>query len=310
MSSQLKPIVRCLQSVGSTSNCEGSLCLLSQTGGRLTEKIYQDEKVQEQRRVANDARPDTSAAYLVTEDQALALYINGSNQLKCSAFNQTTEKWKSVPLKGLGSVPVHPKSRVSAASTPDGDLVFYQATDGTIRSIVYSEKSWTEGLPVPGVAQVGTPLWAFSSDKDLVVAMLDEGGNVCCYVKGLKATQWTENVLPNSQFESPVTNMVVMQDTGFEAFVLSGTEVVRIGENESRVVLGSVSASTGEFEPSTAAESSIRIRGNNYGNITVNHYHYNYNYRSAYRHIKYGRGYGGGYYYYPPWYSPKYSRRY
>jgi hypothetical protein len=68
MSGQVKKLVRCLQASGSSTMGDGSLCLLSQDGGRLVEKIYSDDDLQNQRKVADNVKSNTSAAYVATEE--------------------------------------------------------------------------------------------------------------------------------------------------------------------------------------------------------------------------------------------------
>ncbi|KAI5863736.1 hypothetical protein GGS23DRAFT_511898 [Durotheca rogersii] len=302
MASDMKTCVRCLQSVGSMTTDEGLLCLLSQADGRLVEKVFEKDQLRSQRRVASDPREDTSAAYIVTEHQAFIVYIGESNQLQCSAFVRRREKWKPVALKGLGDVVVHPTSRVSGTPTPNGAVVFYQDTDGAICTVRYIEEtnSWEKGMPVSTNARIGTPICTFASDKAVVVSVVNEDGDVCCHVRDFGIGEWTETIIPNSRGEEPVTNILVTQDMEsgrLEAFVLGKAEVVKIGEDGNRVTLGSVSSSTGVFEPASAAESALRIFRRlfeGYEHTVVYHHIVVHNYETPY----YG---SSGYVYYGPW---------
>lgn len=102
-----------------------------------------------------------------------------------------------------------------------------------------------------------------------------------------------DNIVQNAQFDGPVDKFVVSQDSetaAFEAFFLTEGSVVQVRKDGTRAVLGTVKGT--EFTPSTQAQSSVYIGGNNYGNITIQdtfNYNYNYNYSSNYS------GYVGGY---------------
>lgn len=69
MSSQVKSLVRSLQAEGSTSTAQGGLCLLNQVENRLVEKVYVNEVVQTQRKVAGNVRKHTSAVYLTMQEK-------------------------------------------------------------------------------------------------------------------------------------------------------------------------------------------------------------------------------------------------
>ncbi|KAI0389629.1 hypothetical protein F5Y17DRAFT_113347 [Xylariaceae sp. FL0594] len=275
MSGPIKKLVRGLQAVGCTALAAGGSCYLSQDGSRLVEKIYDGEDLQNQRPVADNARAGASAVYVTTKEKALIVYTGTGDVLKASAFDEDEEEWSEAALEGVGEVAVHPQTRLGASLLPDEMIVFYQAVDGSVRSIRYSEKThtWTDGFSVPGKARTGTPLAVFLTKEALNVSLVDTQGKVTCHKRDLETGEWTNVALNNVGFpdSQPVQSIVVTaDDSSYEAYALIGTTVQHIAKDGSSSTIGSVSG--GSFVPSSKAESGFTNYGGNYGNQWENNY--------------------------------------
>lgn len=118
----------------------------------------------------------------------------------------------------------------------------------------------------------------------------------------------TDHVLNGTNFAVPIKSMAVSQDSTsgeFEAFVLSEDSVLQVKGDRPPITLGTIDTQ-GDFKPTSNAQSSVYINGNNWGNINIhNHYNLNYNINQAQSYSQaslygiYGGGYGGYYSYYP-----------
>ncbi|KAI1458921.1 hypothetical protein F4805DRAFT_456313 [Annulohypoxylon moriforme] len=290
MSGPIKTIARILESAGSNALNNNELSLLTVNGTRLVENIYDGEALKDQRKVADGVKSGSFAVYIISQSNAHILYISNDNSLEASEFDSDSDEWEETELQGLGELTVHPKSKLATATLHEIILVFYQRADGTINSILLDQadsatKGWSEGFAIPGDAQTGTPISAFSTDTALVVSFIGKDGSVHVHSRDLQSGDWKDIILKNSSWNDTVTNMVVSQDIetgGFEVFALVNTNVDRVKNDGTRSTLGQILS--GKFVPTTQAEAGdIYVYGNNYGTIT-NYGNYPYN--------NYGGGYG------------------
>ncbi|KAK2591379.1 hypothetical protein QQS21_010923 [Conoideocrella luteorostrata] len=272
MSGQVKTMVRVLRSAGSITLANGNLVLLSLESGRLVEKIYDGDDLKDQRKVADGVKNGSSAVYAASENNVFVLYINNSNQIKASEFDPDSEEWDDTNLAGLSTVATHHAGHLAIASIHGSNLVFYQGTDGVIKTIRYEHESnkWAEQFSIPGAAAAGTPISAYSTDKALVVSFIGGDNTVHVHSRDFESGKWTDDVLPSSSWNEAVTSLVVSQDSttgALEAFALVNTTVDHVKKDGTRAALGSIK--NGEFVPATKAEAGD-VFGNNYGIIYNN----------------------------------------
>ncbi|KAI1090237.1 hypothetical protein F5B19DRAFT_464342 [Rostrohypoxylon terebratum] len=270
MSEQVKTIVRILESAGSNARNDGELSLLTHEGALLIENIYNGESLQDQRKVADNVKPGSLAVYTISENKASILFVNDDNILRASEFDPDSEMWEETKLEGLGDLSVDPNSRLATTTLHDISMVFYQGTDGTIKSLILRQaesniQGWVMGFPIPGDAQSSTPISAFTTDTALHVSFIGKDEYVHIQNRDIQSGEWNETVLQNSSWDGPVTNMLVSQDieTGnFEVFALINTKVDHIEKDGTRSTLGEIVG--GKFVPSTKAEAGM-IWVNNWG---------------------------------------------
>ncbi|CAH0045250.1 unnamed protein product, partial [Clonostachys solani] len=214
MSGQVKTIARILQAAGSAIQANGNLVLLNVENGHLVERIFDGEDLKDQRLVVDGVKSGASSAFVVSDNHALILYITNGGELKASEFDPDSEEWDETELNGLGKIKAQQESGLSAVTINDSILVFYQAPDGTIKSIRHNQgsKTWEGGFSVPGAAEIGTPIAAFNNKEALIVAFVEKDGTIHAHSRDFASGDWTETILPNSSFDDKIANFSVSQD--------------------------------------------------------------------------------------------------
>ncbi|CAG9949195.1 unnamed protein product [Clonostachys rosea f. rosea IK726] len=222
MSGQVKTIARILQAAGSAIQANGNLVLLNVENGHLVERIFDGEELKDQRLVVDGVKSGASAAFVVSDNHAshyftphaLILYITDGGELRASEFDPDSEEWDDSELNGLDKIKVQEQSGLSAVTINESILVFYQAPDGTIKSIRHDQgtKTWKAGFSVPGAAETGTPIAAFNNKEALIVAFVEQDGTIHAHSRDFASGNWSETILPNSSFDDKIANLSVSQD--------------------------------------------------------------------------------------------------
>ncbi|KAG5813358.1 hypothetical protein H9Q74_012738 [Fusarium xylarioides] len=259
MSGEIRTIARALRAAGHNTLANGDLTFLEIQGRRLVEKVYDGEELKDQRMVAAGLREDSTAAYAVAKDRTFAVYIGDDGIIKVSEYDEDSEEWDEADLEGLGDVSVHDEGHVTVAGLPSMNLVLYQATDGTIKTIKHDKDSdrWTEEFDIPASAATGTPIAGFSTDEALIVSFFGDDNEIHVHSRDFENGDWSEETIPESSFDDTVDSIIVAKDKdsgNFEAYVLANNTVYNITKTGSRDTVGSFNRD-GDFVPSTKAES-------------------------------------------------------
>jgi hypothetical protein len=270
MSGDVRTVARALRAASHNTLPNNDLTFLEIQGCRLIERVYDCEELKDQRMVAAVLREESTAAYAVAKDRIFAVYIGNDGVIKASEYDEDSEEWDDAELEGLGDVSVHDQGQIAVARLPGINLVLYQATDGTIKTIKHEKESnlWTEGFDIPGSAATGTPIAGFSTDKTLIVSYFGEDDEIHIHSRDFKTGDWTEETIPDSSFDHAVDGIIFGKDKdsgSFEAYVLGSHTVYHITESGSRGTVGSFSQD-GDFVPSTDAKSGGYYYSNNWGN--------------------------------------------
>ncbi|KAB2570095.1 hypothetical protein DBV05_g11231 [Lasiodiplodia theobromae] len=265
MSADVKKIALYLSSAGFTAKDEKTSSILKEDDGSLIEQNVDGVDIIDEVFIAEDVKPDTSALYINRADRCMIIYVTQSNTLGCVERTSAPEdepEWTEVPITGVGTISVSAKSRIAGTNTADGAQVFFQHSDGSIKSILYDDetKKWEEGDDVPASAAAGTPLYVMELEDAQGLFYLSNERKICGQLQNNETGEWKEHLIPNSFFEDGASSFILIWDgeqKAINAYVLATATLVHIDGGGGRKVLGKWES--GAFVPDTAAECGLII---------------------------------------------------
>ncbi|KFA77290.1 hypothetical protein S40288_01260 [Stachybotrys chartarum IBT 40288] len=223
-----------------------------------------------------------------------------ANKLRYHVHNG--KKWVEKPFKGIETPQVHPNSKLGGIIMPSSMMVIYQAPNGSIIPIIFSDKTelWNQDPAIEGKAALGSALSATLFDAKFYVFFTGEDECLHYQVLDFQTGKWQGGALPNSKLQPQATAMAVTHEPEthlIQALALSGNALVLVTSGGENKELGTLKGDV--FTPNKTAEDSytFNIWGNNFG---TNNWGSN-NYGGNYGNYSSNRGWGYGLAYYPWW---------
>jgi hypothetical protein len=256
--SQMQLLARCLQAAGYTLSTKGDglyLLHVDPENSSLVAKFWVEDKVADQELIATSVRPNSSASYIITSTDKLAVCISPSSTLRVVRYDEDEEDW--VDDDTIGQLSVHPESKVVATASVDQKthVVFQDPSN----NLIHLDTAWNATvLPVKPVA--GTPLATIVADDGVNVFYISAVDNRLHCVTG--GDSWNDAACGQYIFEATPKQIYLMEKEGgqgeLEVFTMTEkNEIQQIAAGQAKI-LGKVDE-TGKFVPSTTEECCFII---------------------------------------------------
>ncbi|KAF8460891.1 hypothetical protein BDZ91DRAFT_785110 [Kalaharituber pfeilii] len=216
--------------------------------------------------IASELKPGTPAAYLVGETQKIVFCVDKNHILQDYSIKHDEDQYDPEPGPiGNASIRLNPSSKLTAAWTAKGAVVFFQDEQGYLRSAVASDaETWTVNSPLAEAVKpvIGTPLaarftpLADGTSVQLYYSSEDEYVHVLTMVEG-SANQ--DNQLNWAHLGDQKAKRFLIQQTEPEnvlIYVLGADNSFRELSQHGTNLIGHVS-SDGKLDLANKAESAM-----------------------------------------------------
>ena len=223
----------------------------------LVAKHWNGDAFGDEELIATSVKPDSAAAYVLTDTTRYAFFVNDASKLGAVAYDADEEEW--VPIDKFPNLPVAPAGQVTAGIDEGKLSVFFQNASG---QLVHLDEQWKATiLPASGVTP-GSPLAIMYVDGKTSVLYVTEGA--IHGVRAGEAGKWEMISFTGGRMEGEkLVRMVpsaIPTEKGLEyaVFALTSTgKLVKLSLAEKELeTLGTVSDS-GRFVAKSSAENAM-----------------------------------------------------
>jgi hypothetical protein len=228
--SQLQDLARILMAAGGHVHPErskGVYLLYIDDTGKLVSKLWTGQDFGEMELIAESARLDSMAAYLIIPDSQSSdddepsrsvIYISSTSALSVARYDDDDDQW--VVDDSIAQFQVHADGKVTAAADSSGNVhVFFENPS---RQLIHVDSAWTptvlstdhvDGSPLVASLVEGTMqlFYVSASDKCVHSMLRQQNGS------------WTDSKLAQYAFETKPKNFLMLPDDekALNAFALT-----------------------------------------------------------------------------------------
>lgn len=256
--SDFQDLTRSLLAAGSVGDPEGEgeyLLYVDPQRSFLSCRHWEGNAFGETELIAPSVRPNSTAAYLITETGKFVICITPSSNLSAYEYDG---QWDEIDDHPIMSYEVHSDGRLAASIGANGRIyVFFQ--DPSQRLICLDDAYTATVIPVNPV--VGSPFSTALFNDKLHLFYISANDNYIHDVTQEDST-WKDRVVINYEFKTEIKSFFTTEDEKGEdlAYVLTGDSenaLVKITGGGEMTKLGTVKDST--FVPQTPEQARIVV---------------------------------------------------
>ncbi|KAF7792465.1 hypothetical protein EIP86_003504 [Pleurotus ostreatoroseus] len=249
-------LVDYLVSAATGADKEGTLVLYTDSGNLISKHLVSGTWTDEET-LAEEARKDSPACYLLGPTTTLILYISSTSELRGLQYNKEEEEWtefESIPAEQL-----HSEGNLAACLYPDNDkeglFAFFQVPSG---ELVCLDQTWSR-FTLPAQPLIGTPLFADFINNAVHVFYVSKEDH-CVHFLRKGNDGWVDAVATKCTINKTMKRIMIGLDEkeGLEVYALTPErELLRINSTEGGTVtiFGTVGAG-GKYVASRATENA------------------------------------------------------
>lgn len=250
-------LARQLLSAGGTTDADGKInyILVVDAKSSLICQHWNGETIAKQEVLVKSVRPNSTAAYIINDDEKIVVFVTPSSKLGASTYDAEERIWTQadsdeIPITNHA---VHPKGKVTSSPDASGKVfVFFQ--DANQRLVCLNDE-WT-ATTLPGDNPIaGTPIVVFATlEGDFVVHYISSTDKfIHALVRG-KDDVW-KDVVAFKYACSEDVKALCLGEGEFYALTEDG-KVFKFDVDGKKTDLGTVQ--DGKFFPKTVEQARIR----------------------------------------------------
>ncbi|KAL2184046.1 hypothetical protein L209DRAFT_757387 [Thermothelomyces heterothallicus CBS 203.75] len=263
MSAAVNQLVKCLTSLAVASGeVADEYYIIRRSGPNLCQVSVTVNGAEDMgTAVTLDAKETSPALYLVArgasfvfgeadgEHERLVFYVDKSDHLRCTAWNDEEEFWDELEMNGLEApMTVHSESQLSGATGSHDELwVVYQNPKLETVALARREGRWSTVGVVSADVPPGAAHVALADPKSvdrLNLFFATEKGEICHAYSDFVKREWTRAIVKNSLFPGGISRFTVVPTEPDGSYNIYGTtrdhKLFLLSSGGDRVELGRI----------------------------------------------------------------------
>ncbi|PYH90172.1 hypothetical protein BO71DRAFT_487364 [Aspergillus ellipticus CBS 707.79] len=243
MSSRLQHPVRNLQSLAIAPSEDGKgVCILEQDDDDdLIQETLTASGYGRRQCVVRNAKPGTSAVYLVNDEERLVFYLDENGCLCYSQYDAEEDEWSEEEMEELcDSISIHPDSRLSGFCR-DGEIrLVYQTPSLKFAVLVRQDDEWVVKEEVPVKASLGAPHYSLDAGDSMHLFYARKDGQLGRCIESDGQLHFTDRIIEGSQFDSPISRFLVLptdQEEAVDLGVIDGKKLIPTTKEECAIII-------------------------------------------------------------------------
>jgi hypothetical protein len=226
---QLDDLAFVLMAAGGAADSEKSgshLLYVDPETSSLVSKFWPggDEELGQPEIIAESARLNSKASYIIGESIRLIVYISSSDELRVSEFDSDSDEW--FDDEAIPHYKVHPVGHLSAVLFANDRIrIIFQDSSARFNILDKVDGSWTPTI-IPVEPTAGSPIGSWICDDQLHLFYVSAKDNCLHYVVEEAGGSWNDVALPTCVFDKlkPIRLTVlpgVTTEKLFQVYVIS-----------------------------------------------------------------------------------------